>query len=36
MSISMTEFAIDRISVMIDRNQMNRETAYLRIILRYV
>jgi len=36
MSISMTEFAIDRISAMIDRNQMNRETAYLRMILRYV
>ena len=34
MAITMTEFATDRISSMIDRNQMDRESAYLRVGLR--
>jgi iron-sulfur cluster assembly protein len=34
MSISMTEFAIERISSMIDRGQMNRDDTYLRVGLR--
>ena len=34
MSISMTEFAIDRISAMICRNQMTTDESYLRVGLR--